>query len=89
MASLILPSANTAMMNLFLEHVSRTFADYFLVMQVDRAGWHRAKDLVVPANMRLIFQPACSPEPESSWSMCGRICARSIYPIALFSPLMK
>jgi transposase len=62
MTSLILPTANTAMMNLFLEHVSQTFADYFLVIQTDRAGWHRAKDLVVPANIRLIFQPACSPE---------------------------
>ncbi len=62
MTSLILPSANTAMMNLFLEHVSQTFADYFLVMQTDQAGWHRAKDLVVPDNIRLIFQPAYSPE---------------------------
>ena len=62
MTSLILPSANTAMMNLFLEHVSKTFADYFLVIQMDRAGWHRAKDLVVPDTIRLIFQPACSPE---------------------------
>ena len=35
MTSLILPSANTAMMNLFLEHVSQTFADYFLVIQRD------------------------------------------------------
>ena len=62
MTSLILPGANTAMMNLFLEHVSQSFADYFLVMQVDQAGWHRAKDLVVPENIRLIFQPAHSPE---------------------------
>ncbi len=62
MTSLILPSANTAMMNLFLEHVSQTKASYFLVMQVDQAGWHRAKDLVVPENIRLIFQPAHSPE---------------------------
>ena len=62
MTSLILPGANTAMMNLFLEHVSQTFADFFLVMQVDQAGWHRAKDLVVPDNIRLIFQPAHSPE---------------------------
>jgi hypothetical protein len=33
-----------------------------IVMQVDQAGWHRAKDLQVPANIRLIFQPAYSPE---------------------------
>jgi transposase len=62
MTSLILPSSNTAMMNLFLEHVSHTKASSFLVMQVDRAGWHRAKDLLVPENIRLIFQPAHSPE---------------------------
>jgi hypothetical protein len=47
MTSLILPSANTAMMNLFLAQVAEDFADYFLVMQVDQAGWHRAKDLQV------------------------------------------
>src|SRR5215471_4238404 len=29
---------------------------------VDQAGWHRAKELQVPENMRLIFQPAYSPE---------------------------
>src|SRR5215472_4075765 len=62
MTSLILPSANTAMMNLFLAQVAEDFADYFIVMQVDQAGWHRAKDLQVPENIRLIFQPAYSPE---------------------------
>jgi transposase len=62
MTSLILPRANTSMMNIFLEHVSRTFLNYFIVMQVDQAGWHRAKDLVIPENIRLIFQPPYSPE---------------------------
>jgi hypothetical protein len=38
MTSLILPSADTEMMNLFLEHVSKTEASYFVVMQVDQAG---------------------------------------------------
>jgi len=62
MASLILPSADTAMMNLFLAHVAEVFADYFIVMQVDQAGWHRSKELQVPENIRFIFQPAYSPE---------------------------
>ncbi len=44
MTSLILPRADTAMMNLFLEHVAKTFEEYFIVMQVDQAGWHQAKD---------------------------------------------
>jgi transposase len=62
MTSLVLPSANTAMMNLFLEHVSQSFEKYFIVMQVDQAGWHRSKELIIPANIRLIEQPAYSPE---------------------------
>jgi putative transposase len=62
MTSLVLPAANTATMNLFLEHVSQSFKDYFIVMQVDQAGWHHSKELLVPANIRLIEQPAYSPE---------------------------
>jgi hypothetical protein len=62
MTSLLLPRADTAMMNLFLEHVATTFQEYFLVMQVDQAGWHQAKDLQVPDNIRLIPQPPSSPE---------------------------
>jgi transposase len=60
--SLILPSADTSMMNIFLQHVSTTFSAYFIVMQVDQAGWHSAKDLIIPENIRLILQPASSPE---------------------------
>ncbi len=62
MVSLILPETSTAMMNLFLEHVSHTFPSHFIVMQVDQAGWHRSQELIIPANIRLIPQPAYSPE---------------------------
>jgi hypothetical protein len=62
MTSLILPSAETEMMSLFLKHVSKTFARYFIVMQVDQASWHQSKDLTLPDNIRLIAQPAYSPE---------------------------
>lgn len=62
MTSLLLPRADTAMMNLFLAHVGQEFSDYFIVMQVDRAGWHDANQLQIPENMRLILQPAYSPE---------------------------
>ena len=60
--SLVLPTVNTDMMNLFLEHVSQTFSTYFIIMQVDQAGWHQAKALVIPENIRLIGQPPYSPE---------------------------
>ena len=62
MTSLVLPTANTAMMQLFLEHVSCTLADDCIVMQVDRAGGYSAKALAVPGNIRLIPQSAGGPE---------------------------
>jgi len=76
MTSLVLPYTNTeirksaggilprraSVMNLFLEQVSQEFANYFIVMQVDRAAWHRSNELVVPENIRLLLQPPHSPE---------------------------
>jgi hypothetical protein len=62
MTSLILPYANTDMMNLFLEEVSAEFKEYFVIMLVDGAGWHRSRDLKIPENIRLIQQPSHSPE---------------------------
>jgi len=50
------------MMNIFLEHVSHHFSAFFIVMQVDGASWHHSKDLQIPENIRLIFQPPSSPE---------------------------
>jgi hypothetical protein len=62
MTSLIMPRATTAMMNVFLAHVSAEYRESFVVMQVDGAAWHRSKELEVPENIRLIEQPAYSPE---------------------------
>ncbi len=62
MTSLILPYANTDMMNLFLDEVSNDFKEYFVIMLVDGAGWHRSQDLKIPENIRLIQQPSHSPE---------------------------
>lgn len=49
-------------MNLFLDHLSQTLPDYFIMTQVDQAGWHRSRELSIPGNIRLIQQPAYSPE---------------------------
>jgi transposase len=50
------------MMNLFLQQVSVEFADYFIILQVDKAAWHRSKCLKVPENIRLVYQPSYSPQ---------------------------
>jgi len=59
---LILPTANTAMTSMFLAYVSQSLSEYFIVMQLDQAGWHHSRTLQVPENIRLIAQPAHSPE---------------------------
>ncbi len=50
------------MMNIFLEEVSREFSEFFVIMQVDQAGWHRSKNLNIPENIHLLPQPSHSPE---------------------------
>ena len=60
--SLILPYANTQMMNMFLEHVSEEFKNYNIIMLLDQAGWHRSNSLAIPQNIKLIKQPSHSPE---------------------------
>jgi hypothetical protein len=62
MTSLLLPYANAEMMNLFLEEVSMDFKDYFVIMLVDGAGWHREEKIRGPLKISLIYQPSHSPE---------------------------
>jgi transposase len=60
--TLVLPSVNAEAMSVFLAEVSQRHADEFILMFLDGAGWHRAKRLQVPANMRLIPLPPWSPQ---------------------------
>ena len=68
---LIAPEINTQVMNAFLEQFGRELpADVQAVMVLDRAGWHMAGALVVPANVTLIHLPPKSPElnpTENLW----------------------
>lgn len=53
-----------------------------LVVVVDRAGWHRAKRLSVPANVRLHFLPACTPElqpVEPFWPLVREAVANDTF----------
>jgi len=74
MTSLILPRANTEMMDIFLRQVSQDVRDYFILMLVDQAGWHVSQKLPVPQNIRLIKLPPRSPElkpAEHIWEELG------------------
>ena len=60
--SLILPYADTDAMNIFLQELSETFNEYRIILVMDKAAWHRSKDLHSIDNIRYIYQPPYSPE---------------------------
>src|SRR3990172_2608258 len=53
---------NTVRMGEFLSQVSRAHPEDFIVMILDGASSHKAKDLPVPENIRLVPLPAYAPE---------------------------
>src|SRR5438876_59505 len=53
---------NTVQMAAFLSQVSQAHPQELLVMVVDGASSHKAKELIVPENVRLIRLPGYSPE---------------------------
>jgi transposase len=63
--TLVLPEVTAQTMSLFLAEVASRHPADFILMCLDQAGWHRAKALVVPANMRLEwllpYSPECNP----------------------------
>jgi len=60
--TLVLPAVHAEAMGVFLAEVSRRHANEFIVMVLDGAGWHKAKRLQVPENMRLLPLPPWSPQ---------------------------
>lgn len=53
---------NTDCFQCFLALVAKQYPDSILIIQLDQAGWHKAKRLQVPDNIILMLQPAHSPE---------------------------
>lgn len=79
------PKADTVRMG----EVLAAFADWadptgskVLVVLVDNAGYHTAKRLVVPANVRLHFLPSCTPElqpAERLWPVLREAVANRVF----------
>jgi hypothetical protein len=62
LVSLALPEVKAELMSLFLAEVARRHPKDFILMVLDGAGWHKAGDLRIPAQRRLAWLPARSPE---------------------------
>lgn len=84
--SLILPEVHAETMSIFLEEVAQRHPDDFIVMFMDRAGWHIASDLVTPANMALAHLPPYSPELNPAESLWDEIREKA-FPNLVFKSL--
>ena len=61
--ALVMTRLDTAAMNLFLAELGQAVAPgAHGIVLMDKAGWHRAGDLVVPENLSLVFLPPYSRE---------------------------
>ena len=68
--SLILPVVSAEAMSIFLEEVAKRHIDEYILMVLDKAGWHTANSLTIPDNMKLIWLPPYSPQlnpTENLW----------------------
>jgi hypothetical protein len=61
--ALVMTRLDTAAMNLFLVELAQAIAPgAHAVVLMDKAGWHIADELVIPANVTPVFLPPYSPE---------------------------
>jgi len=85
LSSLILPRADTDMMNIFLENLSKEFSDSFLIMIMDQAGWHFSKNIRLPDNIRCIPLPPYSPELNPVEHLWEELREKNLHNIAFDS----
>lgn len=75
-SALLAPTVNTDYMSRHLAFIAEEACeqagqDVHVVLVLDGAGWHHAKDLVVPENITLLFLPPYSPELNAHENVFG------------------
>ena len=59
---LVMPYCNSDCMNVFLEELSKAYADDYILLPADGASWHRSKGLIIPKNIEIFRLPPATPE---------------------------
>ena len=81
--TLELPRCNGDMFQLWMEQFSQSLDEgVFAIVVLDNGAFHKRKDLVIPANIGLLFLPPYSPElngAERIWDYAKRGCANRYF----------
>ena len=59
---LVLPFSDTVCMNVFLDHLSETYREDYIILVCDGAAWHKSHELHKHDNIEFIFIPPGTPE---------------------------
>jgi len=77
-----LPCMNADCFQFYINDLSEKFPDTMNVLLSDNAAIHKAKRLVIPENIYLMFLPACSPELnpiERFWQYVKKFLKNKIF----------
>lgn len=66
-----MPHCNADTFQVFLDELSKKFADVYNILTLDNGAFHKAKALIIPENIGLLFLPAYSPELNPAENMWG------------------
>ena len=85
------PSLNTESFQLFVDTFAQAFPNSLNLLLLDHSGIHRAQQLMLPSNVRLVFLPPYCPElnpierlwrdlkDDLAWQQCMRMEAQQDY----------
>ena len=60
--SLMIPNIDTLCMNVYLQEFSAWLGEKKVFLVIDGAGWHKATNLLIPHNIKIIYLPPYSLE---------------------------
>lgn len=77
-----MPHCNAMSFQVFLDEFSMVNPGEFKVMVLDNGAFHKAKSLIIPANIALLFLPPYSPElnpAEKMWAKFKRTFTNRLF----------
>lgn len=70
-----MPYCNADNFQIYLNEFSKEYKDVFNIVVLDNGAFHKAKSLIIPKNIGLVFLPPYSPElnpAEKMWAQYKR-----------------